>query len=97
MYVLICHTKVIPEKVELYEQTFRDLAVIVREQEPGVVFYELLRDHRSPNSYILVEAYLDEATQEAHLNADYYKKARAVIDTCIDGDLDIQVYETIGH
>lgn len=97
MYVLICHTTVIPEKAELYESTFRELAIKVRAREPGVLFYELTRNHQTPNGYILVEAYADQATQDVHMNSDYYQAASAIIHTCIDGEYDAQVYETVGH
>ena len=97
MFVLVCHTKVFSEKASLYESTFRELAIKVRDREPGVLFYELSRDHQNPGYYILVEAYADQATQDVHMTTDYYKEASAIIHTCIDGEYDVQVYETIGH
>ena len=97
MYVLICHTDVMPEKAELYESTFRDLAKIVREKESGVLFYELTKNHNKPSSYILVEAYNDQAAQDIHLNTDYYQQHSEIIYSCIEGNPDVQVYETVGH
>ena len=94
MYVLIAYTRVLPDKTELYESTFRDLRERVLREEPGVTFYELCRVPEKANHYRLIEAYSDNDVQEAHLNTDYYKEARAVIDSCLDGPFDMEIVET---
>ena len=91
MHVLILKTRVLPEKVELYESTFRELREKVLRLEPGVSFYELCRVPDQPNHYRLVEAYADDATQEEHLDTDYYREAREIIDTCLDGPFEMEI------
>jgi quinol monooxygenase YgiN len=86
MLIMYCVAQVRPEKVELYEQTFRDLRTKVLANEPGVTFYELCRDPQKPYSYRLFEAYADEGVQREHLDKDYYRAASKIIVSCLDGE-----------
>jgi quinol monooxygenase YgiN len=86
LFVIYATALVRPEKVELYENTFRELRKIVLEREPGVSFYELCPDPSVPYKYRLFEAYADAEVQTEHLNTDYYKAAAAVLMTCFQGD-----------
>ena len=96
MYVIIVKAKVKPEKVAVYESTFRDLRQKVLEREPGVTFYELCRVPDEPCSYRLVESYTDRAAQDAHLATDYYQAAVATIVGClVDGTYEMETVETI--
>lgn len=85
MFISIVTASVIPEKVELYEQTFRDLREKVLANEPGVSFYELCRDPSAPYTYKVVEAYDSQETQEAHLATEYYQATIPVIVGCLAG------------
>ena len=85
MFISIVTASVQPDKVELYEQTFRDLRDKVLAKEPGVTFYELCRVPHAPNTYKVVEAYDSQETQDAHLATDYYQAAIAVIVGCLEG------------
>lgn len=86
MFVVICRAKVQPDKVELYENTFRALREKVLANEPGIAFYELCRVPDEPCSYRVVEAYADQAAQDEHLTKDYYLEAGAVIMGCLEGN-----------
>ncbi|TAL02224.1 MAG: antibiotic biosynthesis monooxygenase [Rhodospirillaceae bacterium] len=95
MYVVVVNARVRPEKADLYEATFRDLAAKVRAREPGVLFYELCKDPNIPHAYILIEAYKDQATQAAHVNMDYYKASVPTILDCLTDQYDMKVCQTI--
>jgi autoinducer 2-degrading protein len=86
VFVVYCEAQVKPEKVELYEQTFRDLKKKVHANEPGVVFYELCKDPQTPYRYRLFEAYRDAQVQQEHLDKDYYRAASPIIVSCLAGD-----------
>jgi quinol monooxygenase YgiN len=83
---MVAKTRVRPEKVELYESTFRDLKAKVLANEPGVSFYELCHDPVAPNAYQVIEAYENDAVQAHHLGTDYYLAASGVILSCLQGD-----------
>ena len=96
MFVVIVKAQVVPEKVELYESTFAALREKVLAGEPGVSFYELCRVPGQPCHYRLVECYADQATQDAHLEMDYYKAAFATILEClVEGKFEMEVVETV--
>ena len=96
MYVIIVKAKVKPDKIAVYESTFRDLRQKVLEREPGVTFYELCRVPDEPGSYRLVESYADQAAQDAHLATDYYQAAVATILEClVDNTYEMETVETI--
>jgi quinol monooxygenase YgiN len=86
MLLMYCEARVRPDRIELYEQTFRDLREVVLANEPGVTFYELCRDPEKPNCYRLFEAYANEEVQREHLDKDYYRVASKIIVSCLDGD-----------
>lgn len=96
MYVAIVKSKVKPDKVELYESTFKALRAKVLANEPGVTFYELCRVPDEPLTYRVIECYRDQAVQDEHLSKDYYRSAMAVIQDClVDGNYELEVVETI--
>jgi quinol monooxygenase YgiN len=86
VHIVIATARVRPDKIALYEQTFRDLKAKVDALEPGVLFYELCKDPKEANTYRLIEAYSDEAVQQAHIDTDYYRAASRVIVECLAGD-----------
>jgi len=96
MFVILVKAQVKPEKVEIYEKTFRDLRDKVLANEPGVTFYELCRVPDKPCTYRLVESYIDQQTQDEHMEKDYYKAASAIILDCLEGgSYEMEIVETI--
>lgn len=96
MFIVICRAKVKPEKVALYEATFRALREKVLANEPGISFYELCRVPGEPYAYRVVEAYADQAAQDLHIAMDYYQQAGPTIMDClVDGAFEMEVTETI--
>lgn len=47
--------------------------------EPGVVRFDLLRSGTDPNSFLLVEIYLDDAAAAAHKDTNHYKAWRDTV------------------
>lgn len=96
MFVVIVKARVKPEKVELYESTFKALRHKVLASEPGVTFYELCRVPDEPGSYRMVECYKDAQAQDEHLGQDNYQEAVAIITECLEGgSYEMEVVETV--
>jgi quinol monooxygenase YgiN len=96
MFVVIVKAKVKPDKVSIYESTFKALRKIVLEREPGVTFYELCRVPGEPCCYRVIECYADQAAQDVHLAADYYQQAGPVIVDCLVGaTYEMETVETV--
>ncbi len=45
-------------------------------KEPGCLWFEWSRSIDSPNEYVLVEAFADDAAAGAHVNSDHFKQAQ---------------------
>ena len=96
MFVVIVKAQVKPEKIDIYESTFKSLRKKVLANEPGVTFYELCRVPDQPCAYRVIECYRDQATQDEHLNKDYYKATIPIIVDClVDGQYEMEVVEPI--
>jgi quinol monooxygenase YgiN len=96
MFVVIVKARVKPDRVELYETTFKALREKVLAGEPGVTFYELCRVPHEPCAYRLIECYRDEQAQQDHLAKDYYQEAVGTIIECLEGgSYEMEVVETI--
>jgi quinol monooxygenase YgiN len=75
-----------------YEQEFEALFVALRAeiaaQEPGCLYYSLLKSRTNPRAYIVEEQYRDEAAWETHQSSPYGKayfpKMRAIIDITVE-------------
>lgn len=48
-------------------------------QEPGVVRFDVLRDDRTPGTYLLYEMYRDSQAIQAHKETDHYKRWRDTV------------------
>lgn len=86
MKITIVTLRIRPEKVALYETTFRELREKVRANEPGTTFFEVCRDPQEPGVYRVFEAYADADALPAHLSTDYYHETAAIFITCLAGD-----------
>ncbi|GGU73360.1 antibiotic biosynthesis monooxygenase [Streptomyces albospinus] len=60
------HVEEWPAKVGAFTQATRD--------EPGNLWFEWSRSLEDPNTYVLVEAFKDDAA-EAHVNSDHFRAA----------------------
>jgi quinol monooxygenase YgiN len=85
MFISVVTSRVMADKVALYERTFRELRDKVLANEPGITFYELCRVPDAPHTYKVIEAYDTSETQAAHLEKDYYQAAIKIIVECLEG------------
>ena len=68
-----------PEYAEQFPSLVKDFTDAVR-QEPGNIFFEWSRHLEEDNTYVLVEAFQDDAA-EAHVTSDHFKAAQAELPT----------------
>ena len=74
--IFICvKWKVKPEHAEAWPEITREFTEATR-AEPGNLFFEWSRSLDDPDTYVLIEAFKDDAA-EAHVTADHFKKAQA--------------------
>lgn len=74
--IFICvKWKVKPEHVEQWPELTREFTEATR-AEPGNIFFEWSRSLDEPDTYVLIEAFKEDAA-EAHVTSDHFRKAQA--------------------
>ena len=72
-------------KQKEFESILVELKALVSKNEPGIVFYQLARDDKSPTTYYMLEGYTDKAALEAHFKTEYFKAAQPKFRACFAG------------
>lgn len=73
--IFICvKWKVKPEHAEAWPEITREFTEATR-AEPGNIFFEWSRSLDDPDTYVLIEAFRDEAA-EAHVTSPHFRKAQ---------------------
>lgn len=78
-------------KGEEFEAVFNELGEQVRGNEAGCQRYEFCKSLDRPNHYVVVEAYADQESFEAHGKTDYFRAAGKKMMACMAGAPDIQI------
>jgi quinol monooxygenase YgiN len=55
------------------EAALKEMAALVKEQEPDCVLYEVNRSQDDPDEFLLYERYRDDAALEAHRETAHFK------------------------
>ncbi len=72
MLAIVAKITVKPGLDQAFEAVAKELVTQVRAHEPGCTLYRLTRPD-TPNTYVFVECYVDQAAVEAHRASDYFK------------------------
>jgi quinol monooxygenase YgiN len=78
MIFIVVKWPVKPEHADTFPQVVQDFTSGVR-AEPGNIFFEWSRSVEDPNSYVLVEAFADGDAAAAHVAAQHFKDAVAML------------------
>ncbi len=68
----------------------RELAVLVRAQEPGCALYQLAKA-QAPREYVMLERYADQQALAAHSQSAYFKAAMPSLGAALEGRAAIEV------
>jgi quinol monooxygenase YgiN len=66
MTAVISNLSIQPAKAAEFEEVFRQLTAIVTSTEPNTLFYQLMRDPKTPGIYTVAEIYKNRAALEEH-------------------------------
>ncbi len=73
MLAVIATIKVKPGTEKEFEAVAKELVAKVNANEPGCKLYTLCRSE-TPQTYVFMERYVDQAAVEAHRGTDYFKE-----------------------
>jgi quinol monooxygenase YgiN len=92
---IVATLKVQEGKGAEFEAVFRELAGLVRANEPGNKLYQVCKSRTDGNTYIVMELYADQAALDAHGKSDHYRAAGPKLGPTLAGRPDIQFFDTI--
>ena len=84
-----------PEKAKEFEELQVKLRDLTFENEPGTPIYELLRDRDTPNTYMCVATFDDEAAFEFHQQTDFHDALVPPILECLASDMELSFYDSL--
>lgn len=61
--------------------------------EPGVISYECFESMKTPNTFIFVEEYTDQAAVDAHMASEHFQAAAGGLPDMLAGAPDLKLYE----
>ncbi len=89
MLAVIATIKVKPGTEKEFEAVAKELVAKVNANEPGCKLYTLCRSE-TPQTYVFMERYVDQAAVEAHRGTDYFKELGRKMGQFLAGRPEIQ-------
>src|SRR5215471_10987173 len=78
-----------------FEKVATELVRKVNENEKGCLLYQLYHGE-TPDTYVFMERYADQAAVEAHRAADYFKTLGRAMGEFMDGKPVVQRFKQVG-
>ena len=95
MIGVVATLKVQDGKGAEFEGVFLELAGKVRAHEPGNLIYQLTKSRADPNTYKVLELYVDQAALTAHGAADYFRELGRKMGPCMAGRADVEYLDAV--
>ncbi len=97
MITFITHIRLRSENAIAFETLMTDMCEKVRENEPGVLYYNFARSAKDPATYVVIEVYRDASAHAAHMETDWVKSSiPKSVSLVEDGQFDIGQYVSPG-
>jgi quinol monooxygenase YgiN len=95
MIGIVATLKVQDGKNAEFEAAFTEAMAEVRANEPGNLFYSLVKSRAEPNTYKVLEGYRDEAAIAAHRDSAHYKALGPKLGGCLAGRPDVELFDGV--
>ena len=95
MIGIVATLKVQDGKNAEFEAAFTEAMAQVRANEPGNLFYSLVKSRAEPNTYKVLEGYRDEAAIAAHRDSAHYKALGPKLGGCLAGRPDVELFDGV--
>jgi quinol monooxygenase YgiN len=93
MIGIIATLKVQDGKGPELEGVFKELAALVRANEPGCLAYQLTKSRADPNTYKVLELYTDQDAVTTHSGSAYFKEYGPKMGPCLAGRPDVELLD----
>lgn len=95
MIGIVATLKVQDGKGPELEAVFKELAALVRANEPGNVIYQLTKSRADPNTYKVLELYKDQDAVTAHGSSAHFREHSPKMGPCLAGRPDIELLDGV--
>lgn len=95
MIFIVVKFPVRPDRSQDWLSLVTDFTAATR-AEPGNLFFDWSRSVENPNQFVLIEAFIDRAAGEAHVNSDHFKTAMSSMPDAISDTPEIVNIEIPG-
>jgi quinol monooxygenase YgiN len=95
MIGIVATLKIQDGKGPEFEAAFKEAMAAVRANEPGNLFYELVKSRAEPNTYKVLEGYKDDAAIAAHRDSVHYKALGPKLGPCMAGRPEIELLDGV--
>ena len=92
MITFIVHLRVKPENAAELEALLTSVCDMVREREPGVLYYAFAKSTDDPETYVVVEVYRDAVVHAAHMAATWLQQPMIKAASLTEGRPEIRQY-----
>jgi quinol monooxygenase YgiN len=79
-----------------FEAVATELAAKVRENEPGNKLYQLTKSRTEPDTYKVLELYVDQDAVAAHRAAPHFRELGRKMGEFMDGRAEVEVLDALG-
>lgn len=96
MIAVIMHVRTKPDKAARFVELITQLQEDVRANEPDTYLFQVMRSADDANSFAFAEIFASEDARNSHARRPYHVAMSEEGYSCLDGDPDIRVFETLG-
>lgn len=97
MIGIVMHVRIKPGRGDEFAALVAKLQADVRANEPGALFFQVLRADDDDALFTFVELFADEAALAAHPDMPYHQAMSAAGWDCVDGQPEIRRYTPLGE
>lgn len=92
--MLVLHAR-LPIKPEMRETFLSAIGGLVEASnaEPGVLSYECTESLKTPNLFIVIEEYTDQAALDAHMASEHFQAAAGGLGDMLGGAPELKLFE----
>ena len=92
MITMVARMRVSPANAAAYEALMDHVALMTRQNEPGVAYYAWARSADEPDTYAVIEVYANAEVHAAHMASAWVRESLPKSAALVDGGFEIQQY-----
>jgi quinol monooxygenase YgiN len=76
-----------------FERLQKELSELTHAGEPGTLVYDVIKSRSKPRTYVVYGRFKDESAFQTHMTSPFHDSLVPPIVACVEGEMDLQMYE----